>query len=98
MRENQIVVGAQDFGIGIPVDKRQQMFQRFYRVSGAMYDTIPGIGLGLSISAEIIKRHGGTCGWRASLSRDQHPISAYPLVREQEQASDFTTEKEPQHD
>lgn len=50
---------VQDFGIGIPKDKQERVFDRFYRVSGNQEDTFPGMGLGLFISAEIIKRHNG---------------------------------------
>lgn len=52
-----VIFSVQDFGVGIPEGRQQQVFERFYRVSGN--DTIPGIGLGLYISAEIIKRQNG---------------------------------------
>jgi two-component system CheB/CheR fusion protein len=51
---------VQDFGIGISKEKQPQVFDRFFRVSGLKEDTFPGLGLGLFISAEIIKRHNGT--------------------------------------
>ena len=35
------------------------MFERFYRVRGKSHDTVPGMGLGLYIASEIIKRQGG---------------------------------------
>ena len=50
---------VQDFGIGIPEQKQDKVFDRFYRVSGNKEDTFPGMGLGLFISSEIIKRHKG---------------------------------------
>jgi len=35
------------------------VFEQFYRVSGSKEHTFPGLGLGLYISSEIIKRlHG----------------------------------------
>jgi signal transduction histidine kinase len=58
-KENDMVkVSVQDFGIGIPAEKLPQLFDRFYRVdnSGVQYS---GLGLGLYISAEIVKKHGG---------------------------------------
>ena len=42
-----------------PKDKLDKVFEQFYRVSGAMQHTFPGLGLGLYISSEIIKREGG---------------------------------------
>ncbi|WP_207429404.1 PAS domain-containing protein [Pedobacter sp. SYSU D00535] len=50
---------VQDFGIGIPENKRNKVFEQFYRVSGTKEHTFPGLGLGLYISSEIIKREGG---------------------------------------
>jgi PAS domain S-box-containing protein len=52
-----VTLYVQDFGIGIPLERQEQIFERFYRVSGN--ETIPGIGLGLYISAEIIRRQRG---------------------------------------
>lgn len=54
-------VSIQDFGIGIPLEKQQDLFDRYYRVdsSGIKFS---GLGLGLYISADIIKRHGGKIG------------------------------------
>jgi PAS domain S-box-containing protein len=56
---NNIVVGVQDFGVGIAHDNKLRVFEQFYRISGEMQHTFPGLGLGLYISAEIIKRAGG---------------------------------------
>jgi len=57
----QLRVTVKDFGIGIPADKVDEVFDRFVRV----HDTssmISGLGLGLYISSEIVSRHGGTIG------------------------------------
>lgn len=56
---NEVTVCVQDFGIGISRDDLEKVFEQFYRVSGDMQHTFPGLGLGLYISAEIIKREGG---------------------------------------
>jgi PAS domain S-box-containing protein len=50
---------VKDYGIGIPAEKQSHVFDRFFRVSGDKQDTFPGLGLGLFISSEIIKRHNG---------------------------------------
>jgi signal transduction histidine kinase len=54
-----ITVSVQDFGVGIPPDKQGHVFEQFFRVNGPMQNTFPGLGLGLYISAEIVKREGG---------------------------------------
>jgi len=59
LENNEVVVCVQDFGIGIPDDKTDKVFEQFYRVSGNKQHTFPGLGLGLYISSEIVKREGG---------------------------------------
>lgn len=56
--QNEIRVGVTDFGIGISKEKQSRIFERFYRVEDKNH-SFPGLGIGLYISAEIIKRHNG---------------------------------------
>lgn len=57
--DNTILFSVKDFGIGIPENKKEKVFEQYYRVSGSKEHTFPGLGLGLYISSEIIKRTGG---------------------------------------
>ena len=51
---------VQDFGIGIPGDEHSKIFSRFFRAHGKnKHNTFPGLGLGLYISSQIIKKHSG---------------------------------------
>jgi signal transduction histidine kinase len=59
LENNEVIVCVQDFGIGIAEDKKERVFEQFYRVSGSKQHTFPGLGLGLYISNEIIRREGG---------------------------------------
>ncbi|MGI4020237.1 MAG: PAS domain S-box protein [Janthinobacterium lividum] len=52
-------VSVQDYGIGIPEEEQQNLFQAFNRARNVQNKKIPGIGLGLHISAEIIREHEG---------------------------------------
>jgi signal transduction histidine kinase len=54
-------ISVTDSGPGIPPNKQEYLFDRYFRVdsSGPQYS---GLGLGLYINAEIIKRHGGEIG------------------------------------
>jgi PAS domain S-box-containing protein len=56
--DGYVVVSVQDFGVGIVQEDRGQLFERFYR-SEKTSNRFQGLGLGLFISAEIIKRHDG---------------------------------------
>ncbi|NCD69589.1 PAS domain S-box protein [Mucilaginibacter agri] len=57
--DGEVSVCVEDFGIGISHDKKDKVFEQFYRVSGDKQHTFPGLGLGLYISSEIVKREGG---------------------------------------
>lgn len=46
---------VEDNGPGIPVDQREQVFERFHRIPGSGQ---PGSGLGLAIVQEVALRHG----------------------------------------
>ena len=52
---DSIVVSFTDFGIGIPKEKIEKIFNRFYRVDEASKD-FSGLGIGLFISSEIMKQ------------------------------------------
>jgi signal transduction histidine kinase len=52
-----IVFSVKDTGIGIPQKDQKMIFQKFFRGSNAK--EIPGTGLGLYVSKEIVERLGG---------------------------------------
>jgi signal transduction histidine kinase len=57
--KEKVTVSIQDFGIGIPKDEQNRIYERFFRAKGKKEGKIPGLGLGLFISTEIVKQHGG---------------------------------------
>jgi len=59
--DHNVRLSVRDFGIGILPEQQKYVFDRFYRVQESS-KKFSGLGLGLYISAEIIKRHGGTVG------------------------------------
>ncbi|MBN2899422.1 MAG: HAMP domain-containing protein [Clostridia bacterium] len=55
-----VIIKVQDTGIGIPKDRIEHVFDRFYRVDEARARKTGGNGLGLSIAQQIIHLHQGT--------------------------------------
>jgi DNA-binding response OmpR family regulator len=54
----KLIVG--DTGIGLPAEKLEKIFDRFYQVNNQDNILNQGSGIGLSITQEFVKLHGGT--------------------------------------
>lgn len=61
-------ISVTDKGPGIPLEKVAHLFERYYRVDSQGIQ-FSGLGLGLYISSEIIKRHGGQIGVDTELGK-----------------------------
>ena len=56
---DEAAVHVRDEGIGIPADDIPSVTSRFFRASNVQNAAIPGVGLGLSITAQVVRAHGG---------------------------------------
>jgi signal transduction histidine kinase len=50
---------VEDHGIGIPMQERNKIFEKFYRVGDPLVHNTKGSGLGLSLVQHIVQAHGG---------------------------------------
>jgi signal transduction histidine kinase len=57
--EQHAVITVTDHGIGIPEEKQERIFERFYRAHQDTAFDYGGLGLGLHIAREIVARHEG---------------------------------------
>lgn len=55
-----VAISIKDQGIGIEEAEFKKIFQRFYQSDGSQNRNYTGFGIGLYITSEIIKRHGGS--------------------------------------
>jgi len=53
------IITVADEGPGVPRAEREKIFEPFYRVSDRLTDGVAGTGLGLSLSRELARLHGG---------------------------------------
>jgi signal transduction histidine kinase len=58
-KDREVVIRVHDNGIGVPADKREQLFNEFYRAHGETVTDAEGTGLGLSIVRETVESIGG---------------------------------------
>ena len=58
-KNNNIIITIDDDGIGIPENEYQNVFKPFYKLDKSRGDAKSSVGLGLSITSDIIKSHGG---------------------------------------
>jgi len=58
-KNNNIIITIDDDGIGIPENEYQNVFKPFYKLDKSRGDSKSSVGLGLSITSDIIKSHGG---------------------------------------
>jgi len=54
-----VKISIEDTGIGVPQDDMKLLFTKFYRSEETLKKEAAGSGLGLYISKNIVKRHGG---------------------------------------
>jgi two-component system sensor histidine kinase/response regulator len=77
-----IYLGVRDFGIGIDKEMQKHVFDKFYRVEETAI-RFQGLGIGLYISAEIIRRHSGEIGVKSQSGEGSEfyfkiPVNAGP--------------------
>lgn len=58
-RNDVVVFSVEDNGVGIPADKVDRLFEKFYQVDTTAKRKFGGSGLGLPISKGIVEAHGG---------------------------------------
>lgn len=76
--ENNFHFHVKDQGIGISTIQQESIFKKFFRVDESSFK-FQGLGIGLFISAEIIKYHHGTIGVNSSLNQGSDFYFTIPL-------------------
>jgi len=58
-KSNNIIITIDDDGVGIPEEELENVFKPFYKIDKSRGNSKSSVGLGLSITSDIIKSHGG---------------------------------------
>jgi signal transduction histidine kinase len=83
---NRIQVDVRDTGIGMPPDRLDQIWDRFYQLDSASTRRFPGAGLGLAIVKRIIDAHDGRIWVESELNAGSIFSFLLPLYGETDDA------------
>lgn len=64
--DTQVLAEVSDTGMGIPLEEQETIFDEFRRSERSVARGYGGMGLGLAISRQLVKLHGGDIGVRSS--------------------------------
>ncbi|MGZ5273177.1 MAG: ATP-binding protein [Kaistella sp.] len=76
----EVIFTVKDFGIGMPIEKKDRVFEQYYRVSGDEQSTFPGLGLGLYIASQIVERSKGKIWVNSVLGKGSTFSFSLPVV------------------
>jgi signal transduction histidine kinase len=75
-----------DTGIGIPPDRREELFQPFQRL-GAEHSQVTGSGIGLAYSRNVLEAMGGRLGFTSELGKGSVFWADLPVVETSKSAA-----------
>ena len=75
-------VRVTDTGRGMSEDEQGNLFDRFYRADSVRGSSVHGTGLGLNISREIMREHGGDLRLESIKGKGTTAIATLPVNRE----------------
>lgn len=93
-----LVVSIADTGMGISQEDQKQMFTPYFRTQAAKESEIPGTGLGMSLTKEIIVQHGGDVWLESEVDVGTTFYFSIPLAPAEEAQDDAEAVSEPASD
>lgn len=77
---DRIVIEIADTGIGIDEGERELVFEKFYRAKDPRVAKITGSGLGLALSREVARRHGGDVTLQSEVNQGSTFTLTVPML------------------
>jgi PAS domain S-box-containing protein len=69
-----------DQGLGIPPDQKDTLFGKFRRLRGGQHERLPGTGLGLYLSKQLVEGHGGRMWVESEVGRGTTFFFTIPIA------------------
>jgi len=84
-QDSGIIITVSDTGIGIPHDKKEKIFNRFFQGDANTSILNQGSGIGLSITREFVKMHGGSISVESEQGKGSTFVIRFPFIAEASQ-------------
>ncbi|RAJ33094.1 PAS domain S-box protein [Pedobacter cryoconitis] len=91
--QEHVSVSIKDFGIGIAPSHINKLFDRYFRVDSTAM-RFEGLGLGLFISSEILKRHNGEVGIESEPGKGSTFHFRLPLIPKKSELENILSRSE----
>lgn len=82
LREGKAQIIIDDNGPGIPQKKRMDIFKPFFRLDSSRNKNTGGVGLGMTITRDIILAHGGNVQLEESPAKGLRVVMTLPLQKQ----------------
>jgi PAS domain S-box-containing protein len=76
------LISVRDYGVGVARAHQKHIFDRFYRVHDSSTKTFKGLGMGLYIAHDIVKRHGGDITVKSAQGKGSTFFVSLPLEKQ----------------
>ena len=84
LRGSEAIFSVLDHGVGIPPERQDRVFERYYRAHSSTPDDRSGLGVGLDTCREIVARHGGRMWFQSEPGTGSTFLFALPLASAEE--------------
>lgn len=83
VRGTEAIFSVLDHGVGIPPERQDRVFERYYRAHSSTPDDRGGLGVGLDACREIVARHDGRMWFQSEPGTGSTFLFAIPLALEE---------------
>jgi len=80
IEKNYFCIRISDTGIGMTAEEQKRLFEKFYRIRNSDTEDIPGTGLGLWITSEIIREMSGKISVESIKGVGSHFVVSFPII------------------
>lgn len=77
VNKKQFIISIQDFGLGIPEENMEKIFEKFSRGKNVL--TLNGTGIGLFLTKKFIKKNGGTIKVMSEVNKGTTFYISFPI-------------------